>query len=278
MLLVLLCALVASAPQERPRTEAQSAAAAYQQGIAAEKANDLNAARAAYENAIQIDPSMAVAQDRLGFVLGRLGRTPEAVAAFEQAVRLKPDLFDAQYHLGATRWWTKDIDGALVALEAAVRLQPGHAEARYYLGLTLKQKGRLGEAIVQLREAARIGPSLAPIHLQLGVALQDAGDFDGAIASLRTAARVDPSSVEIAEQPRACADAGRRAADEAISTFRALAERQPGKMTARINLGSALMQRGDLASAVSVLKDGDAITACQRRSQIQPRAGAQAAG
>ena len=61
MLLVLLCALVAPAGQERPRREAHSAAAAYQQGIAAEKTNELNAARAAYECAIQIDPSMAVA-------------------------------------------------------------------------------------------------------------------------------------------------------------------------------------------------------------------------
>ncbi len=48
---------------------------------------------------------MARAHDRLGFVLGQQGRTVEAVERFREAVRLDPKLADAHYHLGATLWW-----------------------------------------------------------------------------------------------------------------------------------------------------------------------------
>ena len=148
--LVLLATMFALA-QGPPLSSAPSAEALYQQGLAAERKNDLPAARAAYEDAVRQNPKLAAAHDRLGFVLGRLGRTADALAAFERAVQLQPDLFDAQYHLGATRWWTSDLDGALTALETAVRLRPAHPEARYYLALTLKGKGRLADAIAQLR-------------------------------------------------------------------------------------------------------------------------------
>jgi tetratricopeptide (TPR) repeat protein len=97
ILLTALVALQPAAPASPP------AAAAYRQGVAAEAKNDLAAALAAYDQAIAAEPSMAIAHDRRGFVLGRLGRTGDALVAFERAATLDPRLFDAQYHLGATR-------------------------------------------------------------------------------------------------------------------------------------------------------------------------------
>src|SRR5919109_2037110 len=81
---------------------AASPEAHYLLGVTAEGQNDLSAASSPYQNALRLDPTLAHAHDRLGFVLGRLGRTIEALAAFERAVRLAPDFFDARYHLGAT--------------------------------------------------------------------------------------------------------------------------------------------------------------------------------
>src|SRR5688572_21989984 len=67
-----------------------------------EARNDLQGALVAYQRAVEASPRDAVARDKLGFLLGRLGRTEEALAAFVQATELDPNLFDAQYHLGAT--------------------------------------------------------------------------------------------------------------------------------------------------------------------------------
>ena len=107
-----------------------------------EARGDLAGATAAYERAIRARSGSAVAHDKLGFVLGRQERIPDALAEFSRAIKLDPLLFEAQYHLGATRWWTRDLHGALAPLRAAVRLRPDHAEARYYLGATLRQSGQ----------------------------------------------------------------------------------------------------------------------------------------
>ena len=168
----------------------------YLLGTAAETRRDLDAAARAYSEAIRLDPRMAVAHDRLGFVYGLQGRTADAIAEFERARECDPKLFDAQYHLGATLWWTGDNARALEALAVAVRLQPDHAEARYYLGLSLKKRGDLLAAIDELETSVRLNGSIAASALQLGVALKDAGDAAGAIEQLRRAAALDPSSRE----------------------------------------------------------------------------------
>jgi tetratricopeptide (TPR) repeat protein len=109
MCLVLLLAMFASAVQAQPRADRASAEAAYRQGLAAEKENDLNAARSGYESAVRLDPSMAVAHDRLGFVLARharahyqlglalerIGARAEAQAHFADSERLAPYLTTA---------------------------------------------------------------------------------------------------------------------------------------------------------------------------------------
>src|SRR5215212_5655356 len=53
----------------------ESAEAQYLLGVIAERRKDLTAAAASYQLAIRYAPTMAKARDRLGFVLGQLGRT-----------------------------------------------------------------------------------------------------------------------------------------------------------------------------------------------------------
>ena len=132
-----------------------------------EARGDLTAATIAYERAVRARSGSAVAHDKLGFVLGRQNRIPEALAEFARAIKLDPTLFDAQYHLGATRWWTRDLEGALGPLRAAVRLRPDHAEARYYLGTTLRQRVGFGRPWRSCA-AVRLSPSLAQAYLQTG--------------------------------------------------------------------------------------------------------------
>ena len=78
----------------------------YKLGTEHETRRDLDAAARAYSEAIRLDPRLAVAHDRLGFVYGLQGRTADAIAEFERARECDPTLFDAHYHLGATLWWT----------------------------------------------------------------------------------------------------------------------------------------------------------------------------
>ena len=255
--LIVLTAWPIVAAAQTPAASAQGTASArahYSRGTALEAQHDLAGAEAAYRAALETDPAMADAHDRLGFVLGKLGRTADAIAEFERAVALQPDLADAQYHLGATLWWTKQIDAARKPLERAVALRPTHAESRYYLGLVKRQQGDIAGAIDDLRIAVKSDPSLAAAHLQLGVALQARGDLDGAVTALRTRRLARSLARRRRQQPRARADAegGRRArgadAEQAV-------ERHPDFASARLNLGTALMQTGDLGGAVDVYRE-----------------------
>src|SRR5215470_6316909 len=95
----------------------------YARGTTLEAQQHLDEAARAYAHAIELDPRLAVAHDRLGFVHGLQGRTADAIAGFERARALDPKLFDAQYHLGATLWWTGQYEPALDALRRAVALK-----------------------------------------------------------------------------------------------------------------------------------------------------------
>ena len=59
-----------------------SAEGHYLMGMVAERQKDLPAAATSYASAVRYAPTMATAHDRLGFVLGQLGRTDEALRAF----------------------------------------------------------------------------------------------------------------------------------------------------------------------------------------------------
>ena len=262
MFLVLLAAMLASQLQDRAPDGAAAAGSHYQQGLAAERRNDLNAARAEYENAVRLEsvdwpwPTIGSASCSAGSA-----RTADALAAFERAVRLAPDLFDAQYHLGATRWWTKDLDGALTALEAAVRLR---ADPRR--GPLLSRADAQAERTARRRDraASRGGARRTRAgSVQLAARRRAAGGrrLDGAVESLKTAVRLDPASVD-AQNSLGLALMQNGAAEEAIADVpRRSSRSHPSHVTARVNLGTALMQRGDLAAAV----DG-----AQKASQLQP--------
>ena len=102
----------------------------FARGVELERQRNWSGAAAAFEAALEHAPDMARACDRLGFALGQLGRTAEAISRFRQAAAMSPTLVDAHYHLGATLWWTRDAEGALAPLQRAVALDPKHAEAQ----------------------------------------------------------------------------------------------------------------------------------------------------
>src|SRR5262245_24375951 len=110
---LLLTITLTSPPESQSVHASTEAHRAFVRGTELESQQKLDEAAQAYQQAIQLDPQLAVAHDRLGFVYGLRGRTADAVAQFERARAADPNLFDAQYHLGATLWWTGEHERAL---------------------------------------------------------------------------------------------------------------------------------------------------------------------
>jgi tetratricopeptide (TPR) repeat protein len=66
----------------------------YQENLAYEKALE------SYQRAAALEPDRAVVHLRIGLVLSKLGRWPDAVTAFLEAIRLDPQQSEAHLNLG----------------------------------------------------------------------------------------------------------------------------------------------------------------------------------
>ena len=114
-----------------------------------------------FEDALRVEPTLAVAQNDLGNALLRLGRTAEAADHYAAAVGLQPQLPETRYNLGNALARLGRLPEAEVQYERALSLNPAYAEAHYNLSVVLAQLGRGAEAEAHYQEALRLRPEMA---------------------------------------------------------------------------------------------------------------------
>ena len=104
-------------------------------GFVAERRGDLDAARAAYGDAIRLDPDLTDARYNLANVTLRVGRREDAIALYERVVADAPSFFLARYNLGRLYEQAGRLGEAreqFAAFLAEVPAAPAYAEARAY--------------------------------------------------------------------------------------------------------------------------------------------------
>jgi tetratricopeptide (TPR) repeat protein len=151
-------------PVTRPLPDLAPASAerAYLAGVAADKKSDEMAARAAYSEALKLDP----------------GYTPAHTA------------------LGLSYYRSGEYDRAAEHLGAALRRNPDAGDARYYLALVRRAQGRTGEAVEQLMWCVRAGHREPAARYVLGEMYLAADSIDGAMEHLTQAVRLDPRDLK----------------------------------------------------------------------------------
>ncbi len=107
-------------PRPTPRDPA-AARAALQRGQAALRAEDLNAALAAFQQASQDDPGSADAVNHLGLVQRKLDRLPDAERDLQRALALEPTRAGAWFQLAQIYGLTEDVRRARGALANTYR-------------------------------------------------------------------------------------------------------------------------------------------------------------
>lgn len=147
-----------------------------------------------YEEALRVDPSLAVAAFNLGCVLMDTGQLPEAATRFEQALRANPDYTPAHNNLGSVLLRQGRTAEALTHYEAALRLERGSAKAHVNLGNALLRARRLPEALTHLEEAVRLQPDFALAHAFLGETLAALGRRAEALTHYETVVRLEPDN------------------------------------------------------------------------------------
>ena len=138
---------------------------------------DLPAAVASYQSAVEAQPQNAHLYCNLAIALTRAGDEDAALNAAQRAIDLKPDLPEAHNALG-TIWKNRRRPAdALAEFIKAAKLNPNFAEAINNIGSILEQLNRLEEAEKHFQRAVELNPASPTLHENFGCNLLLRGDF-----------------------------------------------------------------------------------------------------
>jgi tetratricopeptide (TPR) repeat protein len=213
----LLLAGSAWAQQDLPETLRR----AFQAGVAAEKAGQLDEAEKEFLAVIRQGGNVASVHHNLGTVYQQRGDQVRAIAEFREAIRLQPQFAPSHILLGASLLASRKFQEAVRALERAVELAPREPAAHLELAKAYESAGnpvgvvnqyqilcalaphdpeatyQLGQAYLKLsqwcvEEIRRLAPRSSRMYQSIADALVGQGQTARAIHFFQRAAQADP--------------------------------------------------------------------------------------
>jgi tetratricopeptide (TPR) repeat protein len=115
------------------------------------------------------NPTSYVAQDQLGVLLFKAGRTDESLEHFRTALALRPDRWESWFNVGNVLHRSGRWDQSIEYLERAVQLNADCAEAHGFLALAYAQQGRRADAIAAAENALRAARATGQGQLEQGI-------------------------------------------------------------------------------------------------------------
>jgi tetratricopeptide (TPR) repeat protein len=138
-------------------------------GLAYHKAGRPHDAIPAYQQALQLNPNLAVTRFNLGCLYLDHNNLPAAISELNAYTVLDPNSAPAWLKLASAYLRSRQFDAAEKAYQAALQLNPDLPEALNGLGLVQMQKKRLREALTFFNAALEKQPNYAPALLNLAV-------------------------------------------------------------------------------------------------------------
>ncbi len=165
--------------------------------------NELGERPAAIEDfrkAHQLNPTDFNAALGLAVLLESAGDTEQARAAYEDALKIDPENAQALNNLAYIKAEQGvDLDRALGLAQRALQRSPNDPNISDTLGLIYIRKKLTGPAVEVLRDLVTRVPENPSFHFHLAMALYDAGDKQLARRELETALKKKPSATEQAK-------------------------------------------------------------------------------
>jgi tetratricopeptide (TPR) repeat protein len=146
--------------------------------------DDPQKALAAYQQAIDIDPSFAPAYLGRAIARGKIDPDADVLEDLDKAIELAPDLKQAYLERVAYYMATGDFDAAREELEVLERSYPDTAQLALYRAQIHLAEGEYEEALEMAEKANRLDPSLLPTYLALGQAALLNEDYETAAEAL----------------------------------------------------------------------------------------------
>jgi tetratricopeptide (TPR) repeat protein len=214
-------------------------------------------AESSYQQAIQADPSLAVAHLHLGVAIesaADASRLPLAIAELTRAAELAPQSALAQLELGNALAAAGRDDEAIPHLDQAQKLDTSGVGAADQLAMVLQRTGEVQQAIPLFEKVVAAQPQNTVALSNLALALVQTGKAKEAIAYLQRVLTIQPGDPG-AEQILGVAYLQQSDVDDAMAQFKAALAATPDNPQLHYNLGLALKLKDDLPDAVKELEE-----------------------
>lgn len=269
---------------------AQTADEALARGARLQQEGNLEAAVAAYREAVRLAPTRIEAISNLSLAYLQVGRPAEAIPGLRKARESAPQHSGIAYFLGLAYFQTERYTDARRELAWVLERQPANNQALHLHGLCLLKLNDLAQGIQALEKVLQADPENRQAAYTLGSAYIKSGQTERADAlvsdfmredeqpeallikgSLQLAKKEYPEALVTFERARAGGDGlptlhsqigvallyeGRR--ERAADEFRAELAINPGDFNANAYLGWLVQQDGDFEDALRLLRTAHA--------------------
>ena len=172
-----------------------------EQGNEQMRAQDFNAARQTYMEAVALDPTYSAAYNNLGYLYEQLGDIDGAVHNYRKAIECDGNYADAYYNLGNIYFRDKDFRRAIDNYRQTVGINNQYLAAYNNLGLAYANLSEFDKALESFTKAIdnavnRSGRQFAELYNNRGTCYQSMQRFEEALADYARALEVDPDYAE----------------------------------------------------------------------------------
>src|ERR1700716_275757 len=178
--------LFATAPQTQPNASNR---------VEAARLNNLGAAYMnqqlfekglkAFQQALDLDPKLAIARLNEGIAFLNLQKVDEAKAALEAALKQDSKNPNAWYNLALLAKNTGEAQAAIDAFKRVTEIDPNDADTWYFLGTAYVQAKQFPQAIDAFQHALQLNPLHASAEFGLSRAYQQSTDVEHAREHLK---------------------------------------------------------------------------------------------
>lgn len=192
----------------------------YRRGNELRALGQLDAALAAYDQAVTLEPQFANAFCNRGVTLELLHHFTEALESYDRAVALNPGDVLAHYNRAGVQRQLARPDAALASYDRAIAIRPDYAEAIFNRAVLLQELKRWEESLAGLQKALALNPAFSTDHTwhSIGAAHGELRQWEEAIAAYGRAIDITPAHAP-ALRGRATALHELRRYEEAVASY-----------------------------------------------------------
>jgi len=138
-----------------------------------------------FQQAVEADPTLAIARLNEGVAYLNLQKVDEAKAALDEAIKRDPKSPNAWYNLGLLSKNTGEAQAAVENFKRVTEIDPNDADTWYFLGTSYVQAKQFPQAVEAFQHALKINPLHASAEFGLSRAYQQSSDVEHAREHLK---------------------------------------------------------------------------------------------